>query len=273
MKYSILALGCEEDCNALISRLDDTLKTYGNELEVQYTKQTSLQDIITQSRCAHAILMPVNDILLPPVQRKIAKEICNVNNLFATRTHYINNDKNIDFCIVEDSIGGMFAGENGYRNNPTFGREAYCVHSYSELEIERVARCAYELAEKSHKKITLADLDPHLATSQLWYKILTDINEDYPSISAGCSQMRFIIDDIAKAPSDLEIVLCDSILGKTLNAVANATLDVDAYACSLGDTPLALYTYPKNITQTALDSLAKEILSTSLGGFATDLSF
>lgn len=275
MTYTILALGNENNCIMLANMLETHLKTHGSELNVEYVDviKEGLPSLLARSKSAHAILMPVSDIALAPVQSKIAKDICKENNLFATYTRYMKQDNAFDFAIVHDSLGGMLCGENGFRNNPNYGREAYCVHSYSELEIEKIARIAYELAEKSHKTITLADLDPHLATSQLWYKILSDINEDYPSISAGCSQMRFAINDIANEPTNLGIVLSDSLTGKALNAVANAKQNVTAFSCSIGDTPLALYAYPKNISQNALEALAKEILSTSLGGFTTDLSF
>ncbi len=268
MKYSILAFGNEEKCNTLAKKLDAQLTTYGNSLEVEYfdVVKEGLTSLAARSKSVHAILMCVSDVALTPVQRKIADVICKNNNLHSACTRYIGNENAFDFCIVHDSIGGMFAGENGFRNNPEYGREAYCVHSYSELEIEKVARTAYELAEKNNEKITLADLDPHLATSGLWYKILTDINEDYPSISTACSQIRFVIDNVAKTPENLGIVVSDSLVGKALTAVANSTTNADAFACYVGDTPLALYVYTDTLSQNALDKLAKTILSTSLGG-------
>lgn len=273
MKYSILALGNEDNCTTLTNKLGATLKAYGSDLDVEFVNivKEGLPALIARSKNVHAILMPVGDIQLTPVQRKVINEICKSNNLYATYTRYIDTDDTsvdgpFDFTIVQDSLGGMFAGENGFRTNPSSGREAYCVHSYSELDIEKVSRIAYELTQNSRKKITLADLDPHLATSNLWYKILTDINEDYPSTSVCCSQMRFVVQDIVSAPQNLDVVLSDSIVGKMLNCIANAVHDTDKFSCYVGDTPLALYTYEKSITQVGIDTLAKQILATSLGG-------
>ena len=90
-------------------------------------------------------------------------------------------DRGIDLVTVRELTGGIYFGDRGFRNGKT-GREAYDTECYSELEIERVARIAYELAEKRSRKVCLVDKANVLTSSRLWRKVVSDINEDYPSV-------------------------------------------------------------------------------------------
>ena len=84
-------------------------------------------------------------------------------------------DKGIDLVIVRELTGGIYFGERGYRTG-SMGREAFDTESYAELEIERVARIAYELAEKRSRRLCLVDKANVLTTSKLLFgDILSDL--------------------------------------------------------------------------------------------------
>lgn len=108
-------------------------------------------------------------------------------NLYSTSQHYKN------LTLVYDGFGGIYHGKKGFDTNKTFGREAYDVASYGELEIERTARIAYEIAEIGNRKLLLADRADALATSALWRKIVTDINEDYPFVNTNCKYVEEVL--------------------------------------------------------------------------------
>ena len=93
--------------------------------------------------------------------------------------------RGIDLVIVRELTGGIYFGERGYRGGK-FGREAFDTECYSEIEIERVARIAYELAEKRGHRLCLVDKANVLTSSALWRKVVTDINEDYPTVAVDC---------------------------------------------------------------------------------------
>lgn len=103
----------------------------------------------------------------------------------ATLSRNIDNVNHL-YCIVQDKNGGIYEGEKGFANNSSFGREAYDVERYSELEIERTARVAYDIANDSRRALTLADKADKLTSSKLWRKIVADINEDYPLYPSIC---------------------------------------------------------------------------------------
>ncbi len=151
--------------------------------------------------------------------------------------------KGVDFVIVRDVDGGIYFGENGFRINGKFGREAFDTERYSELEIERVARIAYELARTRNKSIALADKATNLTSSRLWRKIVTDINEDYPDVRLDMLDISDIAKRLAQNPSQFDVILTANLFGDAITAFAGALVGSENAmpTITLGDTTLGLY--------------------------------
>ena len=151
--------------------------------------------------------------------------------------------KGVDFVIVRDVVGGIYFGENGFRINDKFGREAFDTERYSELEIERVARIAYELARTRNKSVVLADKANNLTTSRLWRKIVTDINEDYPDVRLDMLDISEIAKRLAQNPAQFDVILTTNLFGEAITAFANALVGSENAmpVITLGDTTLGLY--------------------------------
>ncbi|MDE5601340.1 MAG: hypothetical protein K2J16_02470 [Clostridia bacterium] len=175
------------------------------------------ENAVCTAKSAHAILFFT---CAQPYQATTVDRLANSLGLYAKTsctTAFATNGSNRRFAIVSDTAGGI--AESGFRNNQTFGREAYDVVSYSELEIERVARIAYELAENSRRHVTLVDMANKLTTSKLWRKIVTDINEDYPYVSVNMLTANYAINQLLKNPSQFDIILTPSMLADILSSV------------------------------------------------------
>ncbi len=149
----------------------------------------------------------------------------------------------IDFITVRELTGGIYFGERGFRDNPTFGREAYDTESYSELEIERVARIAYELAQTRKKHVTLVDKANVLTSSKLWRKIVTDINEDYPDVKLEMMYVDNAAMQIAINPSQFDVILTSNMFGDILSDLSAAIVGSIGImpSASLGETTLGMY--------------------------------
>lgn len=191
-------------------------------------------------------------------------------NLYSTSQHYK------DITLVYDGYGGIYHGKKGFDTNKTFGREAYDVASYGELEIERTARIAYEIAENGNRKLLLADRADALATSALWRKIVTDINEDYPFVNTNCKYVEEVLHTLlnhdtntacnndtsvctSTCNGDSEtvnnntppnaygtndnlngVILTSNVYGNILNTVCKSRFNFE-YTMFAGDTPFAGY--------------------------------
>ena len=129
--------------------------------------------------------------------------------------------RGIDLVIVRELTGGIYFGERGYRGGK-FGREAFDTECYSEIEIERVARIAYELAEKRGRRLCLVDKANVLTSSALWRKVVTDINEDYPTVAVDCMYVDNAAMQLVRDPSRFDVIVTSNMFGDILSDLAAA---------------------------------------------------
>lgn len=151
-------------------------------------------------------------------------------------------EKGIDLVTVRELTGGIYFGERGYRNGNT-GREAYDTESYSEIEIERVARIAFELAETRRKKVCLVDKANVLTSSKLWRKVVSDINEDYPSVRVDMMYVDNAAMQLALNPSQFDVILTSNMFGDILSDLTAAIVGSIGVmpSASLGATSVGMY--------------------------------
>lgn len=148
----------------------------------------------------------------------------------------INARADDDFWIVYDGVGEIFDAKSGYATNYKFGREAFDETRCSELEIERTARIAYEIAQRQGLDITLADKADLLETSRLYRKIVTDINEDYPNVWVSTEYVQNAIASIISDKSG--VLLLPNAFAEIALCVADRAFERQ-HALFLGDTAFA----------------------------------
>lgn len=122
----------------------------------------------------------------------------------------------IDFIVVRELIGGVYFGK---RTTEEVGGELKATDemSYSEHEIERIARAAFNMAMKRGKKVTSVDKANVLDTSRLWRKTVARVAAEYPQVS--CSHM--LVDNaamqIVKCPSQFDVLVTENMFGDILS--------------------------------------------------------
>lgn len=151
-------------------------------------------------------------------------------------------ERGIDLVTVRELTGGIYFGERGYRTG-AMGREAFDTESYAELEIERVARIAYELAEKRRRKVCLVDKANVLTSSKLWRKVTSDLNEDYPSVQLDMMYVDNAAMQLALAPSQFDVILTSNMFGDILSDLTAAIVGSIGVmpSASLGATTVGMY--------------------------------
>ena len=75
-------------------------------------------------------------------------------------------ENGFDIMIVRELTGGIYFGERGMREGK-WGEEAYDTECYSRMEIERIAKVAFETALKRGKRVTSIDKANVLESSRL----------------------------------------------------------------------------------------------------------
>lgn len=150
--------------------------------------------------------------------------------------------RGIDLVTVRELTSGIYFGERGFRTGAT-GREAFDTECYSEIEIERVARIAYELAEKRGRRMCLVDKANVLTSSALWRKVVSDVNEDYPSVAVDYMYVDNAAMQLARDPSRFDVILTSNMFGDILSDLAAALVGSIGVmpSGSFGETSVGMY--------------------------------
>ena len=105
-------------------------------------------------------------------------------------------DKGIDLMMVRELTGGIYFGKRDRYETEDRGTECTDLMAYSEKEIERIGRRAFELARLRRKKVTSVDKANVLETSRLWRSIMHKLAEEYSDVEysdASCIDLPMAV--------------------------------------------------------------------------------
>ena len=125
-----------------------------------------------------------------------------------------------DIMIVRELTGGIYFGDRGYRQGK-YGEEAYDTERYSRMEIERIARVAFETARKRRKKLTSIDKANVLETSRLWRKIVYEIAAEYPDVEVCDMLVDNAAMQLVRNPSQFDVIVTSNMFGDILSDEAS----------------------------------------------------
>ena len=125
-----------------------------------------------------------------------------------------------DIMIVRELTGGIYFGERGYREGK-YGEEAYDTEAYSRMEIERIARVAFETARKRRKKLTSIDKANVLETSRLWRKIVREMASEYPDVELCDMLVDNAAMQLVRNPSQFDVIVTSNMFGDILSDEAS----------------------------------------------------
>jgi 3-isopropylmalate dehydrogenase len=126
--------------------------------------------------------------------------------------------ENVDFVVYRELTGGIYFGEKGRRNN---GSEAFDLCSYSAMEVERIAKLAFEAAQKRHLHLTLVDKANVLETSRLWREVVGKIAALYPKVKFDCMFVDNAAMKLIQQPTFFDVVLTENMFGDILTDEAS----------------------------------------------------
>ncbi len=147
-----------------------------------------------------------------------------------------------DIMIVRELTGGIYFGERGYREGK-YGEEAYDTEAYSRMEIERIARVAFETARKRRKNLISIDKANVLETSRLWRKIVHEIASEYPDVEVSDMLVDNAAMQLVRNPSQFDVVVTSNMFGDILSDEASQITGSIGMlpSASLGETNRGLY--------------------------------
>jgi 3-isopropylmalate dehydrogenase len=145
----------------------------------------------------------------------------------------------LDILIVRELTGGIYFGKpRGIRTLENGEREGYNTYVYCESEIRRIAKVAFESAQKRGKKLCSVDKANVLEVTVLWREIMEEVSKDYPDVELSHMYVDNAAMQLVRAPKQFDVLVTGNMFGDILSDAAamltgsigmlpSASLDVD----------------------------------------------
>jgi 3-isopropylmalate dehydrogenase len=125
----------------------------------------------------------------------------------------------LDVLVVRELTGGLYFGARGHTESST-GDSAYDTMVYSDFEVERVARRAFDIARLRKRHVTSVDKANILDTSRLWRKAVERISKDYPDITVDHLYVDNAAMQLVLRPMQFDVIVTENMFGDILSDIA-----------------------------------------------------
>ena len=120
-----------------------------------------------------------------------------------------------DILFVRELLGGLYFGEPRSWNKEA--ELALNTMHYTRNEVVRVARIAFELAQKRRRKLTSVDKANVLEVSQLWRATVNEVAADYPDVTLEHQYVDACAMHLMNIPRNFDVVLTENLFGDILS--------------------------------------------------------
>ena len=147
-----------------------------------------------------------------------------------------------DMMIMRELTGGLYFGERKtVEENGEL--KAYDSLTYSESEIQRIAKRGFDIAMKRRKKVTSVDKANVLDSSRLWRKVVEEVAKDYPEVTLEHMLVDNCAMQLVKDPKQFDVILTENMFGDILSDEASMVTGSIGMlsSASLNETKLGLY--------------------------------
>jgi 3-isopropylmalate dehydrogenase len=139
----------------------------------------------------------------------------------------------VDLLIVRELTGGLYFGERREPHDGPSGRQAYDTMLYTEPEVRRIVRLAFELARGRRKRLTSVDKANVLASSRLWRAVAEEVARDFPDVQLEHRLVDSTAMSLITKPASFDVIVTENMFGDILSDEASVL------AGSLGMLPSA----------------------------------
>jgi len=125
----------------------------------------------------------------------------------------------LDILIVRELTGGIYFGEpRGIKPSENGERKGINTHSYTSTEIIRVARVAFELAEKRNKKVTSCDKSNVMEAGLLWREEVQSLKDkEFKNIKLEHMLADNCAMQLLRNPKQFDVIVTDNLFGDILS--------------------------------------------------------
>ncbi len=132
--------------------------------------------------------------------------------------------RGLDLMIVRETTGGIYFGEpRGVETMPNGKRRGIDTEVYTEDEIARVARVAFDLARKRSNRLTSVEKANVMQSGRLWRAVVSEIGRDeFPDVELSHMYADNCAMQLANRPKQFDVILAGNLFGDVLSDLAAA---------------------------------------------------
>ncbi|AFP31069.1 3-isopropylmalate dehydrogenase [Marinobacter sp. BSs20148] len=124
----------------------------------------------------------------------------------------------LDIMIIRELTGGIYFGQpRGVRQLESGERQGYNTYAYTETEIRRIGRVAFETAQQRGKKLCSVDKANVLEVTVLWREIMNELKLEYPDVELSHMYVDNAAMQLVRAPKQFDVIVTGNMFGDILS--------------------------------------------------------
>jgi 3-isopropylmalate dehydrogenase len=128
----------------------------------------------------------------------------------------------LDILIVRELTGGIYFGQpRGIRTNEAGEREGFNTYVYSESEIVRIGRLAFEAARARGGRVCSVDKANVLEATMLWREVMTELASEYPDVELSHMLVDNAAMQLVMRPKQFDVMVTGNMFGDILSDEAS----------------------------------------------------
>ena len=127
----------------------------------------------------------------------------------------------LNLLIVRELTGGIYFGEpRGVETSADGVRRGFNTDVYDETEIGRIARLAFQFAQKRNGRLCSVDKANVLEVTMLWRDVVTEVSAEFPEIELSHMYVDNAAMQLVREPKQFDVVLTGNLFGDILSDTA-----------------------------------------------------
>ena len=123
----------------------------------------------------------------------------------------------VDLLIVRELTSGLYFGRPSEQRDTPEGRVGIDTLWYTEAEIRRVVRLAFELARGRQRRLTSVDKANVLATSRLWRTVVEETKGEFSDVEVTHQLVDSCAMLLVRKPAQFDVLVTENLFGDILS--------------------------------------------------------
>eukprot|EP00003_Mantamonas_plastica_P010064 TRINITY_DN19465_c0_g1_i1.p1 TRINITY_DN19465_c0_g1~~TRINITY_DN19465_c0_g1_i1.p1 ORF type:complete len:368 (-),score=122.33 TRINITY_DN19465_c0_g1_i1:337-1440(-) len=128
--------------------------------------------------------------------------------------------KGLDIMILRELTGGIYFGQPRGIEERDGVRTGFNTLVYSEPEVERIARVAFDMAMKRDKRLCSVDKANVLESTVLWREVVERVAKDFPEVDVSHMYVDNAAMQLVRNPKQFDVMVTTNMFGDILSDCA-----------------------------------------------------